>query len=115
MALAVESADHPNYPNWCNQLQTGISLCEDMSHLTPAGYKTKTFMEQLFLAVFRDPPHSEQYPAQVEAQSQLDTVMGIFSMDWNDSQALEAFDQLGNTGLSYLDDQFLAQPYHPYT
>lgn len=115
MALAVESADQPDYPNWCNQLQTGIALCEDMSHLSPAGYKTKTFLKQFFMAVVRDPPQREQYPAQVEAQPQLDTVMGIFATDWNDSHVLEAFHQFHNIGLSYLDDQFLAQPYHPYT
>lgn len=115
LALAVESADHPDYQNWCNQLQIGIALCDDMSQLSPAGQKTKAFLEQLYMAVVGGPPQCGQYPAQVEAQPQLDTLVDIFATEWNYPHGLDVFYQFHNDGLSYLDDQFLVRPYHPYT
>lgn len=115
LALAVESTDHPDYQNWCNQLQVGIALCEDMSQFSPAGQKTKAFLEQLLMAVVSAQPHCEQYPAQVEAPRQLDTLMGIFAADWNYSHGLDVFYQFQDDDLSYLDDQYLVQPYPPYT
>lgn len=86
-----------------------------MSQFSPAGQKTKAFLEQLFMAIAGVPPQCEQYPTQVDAQPPLDTLMGVFATDWDYPHELDVFYRFQDPGLSYLDDQFLAQPYHQYT
>lgn len=115
MALAMESTDRSDYQNWCHQLQVGIAVCDDMSQFSPAGQKTKAFLEQLLLAVVSVPPECEDYPAQVEVQPQLDTLMGLFAGDGDSPSEFDAFSQFDYAGLSYLDDQFLPQTYQSYT
>lgn len=115
MALAVESTDHSDYQNWCNQLRVGIAVCGDMSQLSPAGQKTKALLEQLFLAVVSVPSECEQDPAHVEVQPQLDTLMGFFTGEGDYPSELDAFSLFDYAGLSYFDDQFLPQTYQSYS
>lgn len=115
MALAVESTEHSEYQNWCNQLQVGIAVCDDMSQLSPHGQKTKAFLEQLFMSIVSAQSRCDQYPTQMEAQPQLDTLVGLFAGDWDNPSEMEAISQFDCAGLSYLDDQFVPQSYAHYS
>lgn len=114
MALLVESTDHCEYQSWCNQVQIGISACEDMTQLSPVGPKTKAFLERLFLAVTNASSTIPQFPAPTNSQPDMDTIMGLLEDDWDYFSENDAFAQFDCGGLSYLDDQFLPQHYQPF-
>ncbi|KAJ6000590.1 hypothetical protein N7481_000999 [Penicillium waksmanii] len=113
MAIAVESEDHADYQNWCNQVQTGIDACEEMSQFSPVGQKTKTFLTQLFMAVVNNPTVNSKYDMITEAQPPIDTVMGLFAGDWDQLNGYNVFGHINTVGNPYLDDHFLEQYYAP--
>lgn len=115
MALTVESPEHSDYQSWSDQVQIGIAVCNDMSQLSPVGQKTKAFLEQLFLTVVDISPQCSRFPVPLEAQPQLDSIMGFFDGDWDGFNEHDLFSQADYSGLSYLDDQMLSQSYLPYT
>lgn len=111
MALTVESPENSEYQSWSDQVQTGITVCNDMSQLSPVGQKTKAFLEQLFLTVVNVSPA----PVHLDAQPHLDSIMGLFDGGWDCFNENDLFSQPDYSGLSYLDDQLLSQSYLPYT
>jgi hypothetical protein len=74
MALAVEPADHCEYQSWYNEVQIAISVCENMSQLSPVGRKTKGFLERLFLTVVNAPSHVSHYPVSTNPQPRMDMI-----------------------------------------
>lgn len=111
MAIAVESEDHEDYQNWCNQVQTGIDACEEMSQFSPVGQKTKTVLMQIFMAVVNNSTVNSKHEVDAEAQPPIDTVMGLFAGDWDQLNGYNVFGQINTVGNPYLDDQFLEQYY----
>lgn len=112
MAIAVESKDHPDYQNWCNQVQIGIDACEEMSQFSPVGLKTKVFLAQLFMAIL-NPPQIFNFPVDAGLQPPMDTVMSLFASDWDQLNGYDAFGELNPGRNPYLDDQVHMQSYHP--
>ncbi|OKP13740.1 Lactose regulatory protein LAC9 [Penicillium subrubescens] len=113
MALAIEPTDHPEYPNWCNQVQIGIVTCEEMSKFSPVGQKTKVCLEQMFMAAIKGSPPTFRYE-HISTQPPLDTIMGIFANDWDHLNGDAIFSQFTTPASSYIDDQILHMQYQPH-
>jgi hypothetical protein len=113
MALALEPTDHPEYPNWCDQVQIGIATCEEMSKFSPVGQRTKACLEQIFMAAIKGSPPTFRYE-HISTQPPLDTIMGIFANDWDHLNGDEILSQFTTPASSYIDDQFLHAQYQPY-
>ncbi|KAJ5579255.1 hypothetical protein N7450_008122, partial [Penicillium hetheringtonii] len=113
MAIAVESKDSPDYQSWCNQVQAGIDVCNEMSQFSLAGPRTKDFLSQLFVAVLNGSTESFDHQMGVDDRPSMETLMGLFAGEWDQLNQYDILGQISTTDNSYLDQQVLDQYYLP--
>lgn len=112
-AIAVESKDSSDYQSWCNQVQTGIDVCSEMSQFNPAGPRTKEFLSQLFVTVLSSTTEPFDHQMSVEDRPPVDTLMGLFAGEWDQLNQYDILGQISTSDNSYLDQQVLDQVYFP--
>jgi hypothetical protein len=114
MAIAIEPSDHVEYQAWYNQIQIGITVCNDMAQFSPVGLKTKHLLEQLFLAAVDASSSDLHYQLNTHFQLPMHGVMGLFADEFDPFDGHSVLTQFDPDAVSYTEDQFPMQQYPPY-